>query len=286
MSSNLYNINAEDNNAFVTLYFNVDNINYEVKRIIKPKSDLKIKINGEDKSGKTFRESEKLLTDYLPDLTADLIKTTIIIGQGMPCKFSSFSPSGRKELLEKLSKSDFMIEDLKTRISNRQLELSNSLRENQNKELEERTKLNISSANLTKLNTELENNVKPDFEKDIEVASITIELIKNEITSIDNDLKELKEKTSEVQSNLDKLKDKKQEELNIINESITKEKTDILNIKSTKDSDFRLLNTEINNLKNIKDICPTCGQKIPGVIKKDTSEQEKQLQKLKEIIKE
>ena len=284
MSSNLYNINAEDNNAFVTLYFNVDNINYEVKRIIKPKSDLKIKINGEDKSGKTFRESEKLLADYLPDLTADLIKTTIIIGQGMPCKFSSFSPSGRKELLEKLSKSDFMIEDLKTRISNRQLELSNSLRENQNKELEERTKLNISSANLTKLNTELENNVKPDFEKDIEVASITIELIKNEITSIDNDLKELKEKTSEVQSNLDKLKDKKQEELNIINESITKEKTDILNIKSTKDSDFRLLNNEINNLKNIKDICPTCGQKIPGVIKKDTSEQEKQLQKLKEEL--
>ncbi len=268
MSSNLYNINAEDNNAFVTLYFNVDNINYEVKRIIKPKSDLKIKINGEDKSGKTFRESEKLLADYLPDLTADLIKTTIIIGQGMPCKFSSFSPSGRKELLEKLSKSDFMIEDLKNRISNRQLELSNSLRENQNKELEERTKLNISSANLTKLNIELENNVKPDFEKDIEVASITIQLIKNEITSIDNDLKELKEKTSEVQSNLDKLKDKKQEELNIINESITKEKTDILNIKATKDSDFRLLNNEINNLKNIKDICPTCGQKIPGVIKK------------------
>lgn len=284
LSSNLYNINAEDNNAFVTLYFNVDNINYEVKRIIKPKSDLKIKINGEDKSGKTFRESEKLLADYLPDLTADLIKTTIIIGQGMPCKFSSFSPSGRKELLEKLSKSDFMIEDLKTRISNRQLELSNSLRENQNKELEERTKLNISSTNLTKLNTELENNVKPDFEKDIEVASITIELIKNEIASIDNDLRELKEKTSEVQCNLDKLKDKKQEELNIINESITKEKTDILNIKSTKDSDFRLLNNEINNLKSIRDICPTCGQKIPGVIKKDTSEQEKQLQKLKEEL--
>ena len=91
-------------------------------------SYLQITINGEDKSGKGVRESEKLLAEYLPELNSDLIKNSIIIGQGMPCKFSSYTPSGRKEILEKLSKSDFMIDDLKQRISDRQKVLNDTSR--------------------------------------------------------------------------------------------------------------------------------------------------------------
>ena len=57
---------------------------------------LQITKNGTDISGKTLRESEKNLSNNLPDLTKDLIASTIILGQGMPNKFSSFSPSVRK----------------------------------------------------------------------------------------------------------------------------------------------------------------------------------------------
>ena len=48
----------------------------------------------------------------------------MILGQGMPNKFTNNTPSGRKELLEKLSKSDFMIEDIKNKLSARKNELS------------------------------------------------------------------------------------------------------------------------------------------------------------------
>ena len=121
LRTNLKNINIEDDNkCYVKLLFKVNADEYEITRHVAPKSDLQIIKNGTDVSGKTYRESEKKLGDLLPDLTHDLIASTIIIGQGMPNKFSSFSPSGRKELLEKLTKSDFMIEDIKNRIALRQ----------------------------------------------------------------------------------------------------------------------------------------------------------------------
>ena len=64
----------------------------------------------------------------LPELNKDFIASTLLLGQGMPNKFSSFSPSGRKDLLEKLTKSDFMIEDIKMRLANRQQELTTKVR--------------------------------------------------------------------------------------------------------------------------------------------------------------
>ena len=76
---------------------------FSLVRYITPKSDLKIFKNDVDLSGKGIRESEKKLQELIPELNKDLIASTIIIGQGMPNKFSSFSPSGRKDLLEKIS---------------------------------------------------------------------------------------------------------------------------------------------------------------------------------------
>ena len=46
----------------------------------------------------------------------------------------------------------------------------------------------------------------------------------------------------------------------------------------------RALSAEILNLKNIKDICPTCGQKLPGVVKPDTTEKENKLEEIKQSI--
>ena len=85
-------------------------------------------IDGKDCSGKGIRDSEKLLAQYLPDITASLLGSVIILGQGLPQKFTNNSPSGRKEVLEKLSKSDFMIEDLKSRVTSRRLELQKTIR--------------------------------------------------------------------------------------------------------------------------------------------------------------
>ena len=84
---------------------------------------MKIIRNGEDVSGKGIRDSEKLLSEYLPDLTSSFLGSVIILGQGLPQRFSNNTPSGRKDVLEKLSKSDFMIEDLKQKVSDRKTQI-------------------------------------------------------------------------------------------------------------------------------------------------------------------
>ena len=119
------NIYADDG-AYVELTFTVDNDNYRIirsKNHSAYKTNLKVYVNGEDKSGKGIKDSEKLLADYLPDITSEYIGSVIILGQGLPHKFTDNTPAGRKELLEKLFKSDFMIEDLKKRIDERKKEL-------------------------------------------------------------------------------------------------------------------------------------------------------------------
>ena len=146
VKSGLRNINVEENECWAELEFNYNKDSYIITRILAPKSDLKIVKNNIDVSGKGIRESEKKLTELLPDLTKDLITSTIIIGQGMPNKFSSFNPSGRKELLEKLTKSDFMIEDLKQRIMSRQSELATKVREYEDSLIASTTQFNINNS--------------------------------------------------------------------------------------------------------------------------------------------
>ena len=85
--------------ALVELEFQVDQNNYKLIRSkdhSKYKTDLKIYINGEDKSGKTLTDSKKLLSNYLPDLTSSLVVSVILLGQGLPQRFTNNTPSGRK----------------------------------------------------------------------------------------------------------------------------------------------------------------------------------------------
>lgn len=59
--------------------------------------------------------------------------------------------------------------------------------------------------------------------------------------------------------------------------------SDINNINTkifANNGEIKALKAEIERLNNISDICPTCGQKIPGVYKPDTSSQEISLNEL------
>ena len=111
-----------NNGVNVKLLFEIDSNKYY---IIRSKDDptyrtnLKIFKNDLDISGKGIRDSEKILETELPDLSTQLLGSVILLGQGLPQRFSNNTPSGRKEILEKLSKSDYMIEDLKMKFSQR-----------------------------------------------------------------------------------------------------------------------------------------------------------------------
>ena len=283
--SNLKNINIDEPDCWVQLDFSYNRDSFSLIRTAAPKSDLKIFKNNVDLSGKGIRESEKKLAELLPDLTKDLIASTVIIGQGGVNRFSSFSPSGRKELLEKLTKSDFMVEDLKSRIQVRQQELSVKLRELEDSLLANNTQLNSHLSTLNRLKNELATRGTPDFDNMLANALADINRAKYEIQAREGALAEAEARAEEAQQ---KLLSVSTEKSKISNEELAAYSASHQKLQSEKvrlDVTAGALEKEIKQLKSIKDICPTCGQHLPNVNKPSTAAQEQQLNELREQLK-
>ena len=286
LSSNLNNI-FTNGNMSVPLDFFADDIFYSIirSRDTKNKADLKIFVNNEDKSGKGVRESQEILNTLLPELTSDLIGEVIVIGQGMPHKFSNNTPSGRKDLLEKLSHSDFMLEDIKERIANRDNILKLNSQEIAIKKTKLTTEKEIIENNIKLKVEELSKyNDKPDF-------SLKKNDLNNNISIKEKLLLELGKSIDEKTKLFDKITDDLltlTKEKNSFLENETNEfnnhNIDIKTKLAEAQTEKKALEKEINNLESVKDICPLCKQKLPHVHKQDTSKQREQLKTLIEEI--
>lgn len=272
----------------VTIYFSVDKDEFIVSRYKDHKvykTDLKININGEDKSGKGIRDSQKLLESYLPDLNSSLLGSVILLGQGLPQRFTNNSPSGRKEVLEKLSKSDFMIEDLKSRISDRKTELQKQLREKEDLILVAQTKLSTLKRQNEDYNLRLNSMEDPSVYKNI------IEKAEKSKKELVDKILEYSNKLQQEQTWLNSLKEKKNLIQSEFTEKINNENIRYLQTKSEKESEIRYLETRYNQLnkeitdaKNIKDTCPTCGRKFENVFIPDVSSQESEAEGLQNSL--
>ena len=273
--------------TYVRVIFRVDNVQYDILRAKDSKdykTNLLIYIDGVDKSGKGIRESEKLLQQFLPDITASLLGSVIILGQGLPQKFTSNSPSGRKEVLEQLSKSDFMIQDLKDRVAKRKTELSSELRKHQDE--------NVAA-------TAMKQHLEDSIDKTIKnVESMDRTLLEQKHSALENDYNDLSQNVEELELKFESLtnsqmaknmelvkieSDKKSEESELQNEytrTSSELKITLNEIKTPMDAKQH----EINHRKNVKDVCPTCGQKLIGVVKLDTTELEEEVNELKQKL--
>lgn len=287
LRTNLKNINTpEDAPCWVQLDFSENHDEYTVTRHIAPKSDLKIIKNGVDVSGKGIRESEKKLAELLPDLTKNLITSTIIIGQGMPNKFSSFSPSGRKELLEKLTKADFMIEDIKQCVGDRLQQLSLHTREVEDASLALQSQLRVHTTNLTTKQAQLDLMIKPNFSEQL-VAK------QNELNSLIEQQAKFEQLIAEEEKAANISADKqvkaiaeKAAELEAIKKAYEAAIAPITDSRYSQQMELSVLNREIATLSSVTDICPTCGQKVPGCHKPDLTEHYKKAESLKASIAE
>lgn len=261
--------------CFVELSFNIDKDQYKVVRYKEYSNygtNLKIFINNEDKSGKGIRDTQQLLETYLPDLTSQLLGSVIILGQGLPQRFTNNTPAGRKEVLEKLSKSDFMIDDIKEKLSNRKVELNENLRKVEDDLLSNESKKSILEKNLQKLKEDkvlLDN--QPDYDSEIEKYEKQLNFL--EKTQIDtynysqqlneqlnNKIKEYQDWTSKSNENFLYEKSLLEEPLSAYTQKINSLRVEI-----------ELKDKEIKRLESVVDICPTCGQKLPDVHKVDTT---------------
>lgn len=285
-SKNVVNINGDDG-ALVVLEFSFDGKVYTIlrsKEHSKYKTTLQITVDGKDISGKGIRDSEKILREILPDLTSSFIGSVIILGQGMPLKFSNNTPSGRKEVLEKLSKSDFMIEDLKKRLVERKLVVHNLLRQAEDETLTNSTKIETNQDLLSECKKDLEKLNAVDLnEQKIHLSELKDEykLVCEEIVKKEDEIKGLDFESSinsfeDEKNNCLKTYTTKKEELD---NKRYKEREDILNGFVAQKSELNELKQYVQNVENMVDFCPTCGQKLHNVVKPDiTNEKNKILE--------
>ena len=286
IKSDISNINTDDG-AYVELDLEVSGDTWKIIRTKDHKlykTNLKLIKNDQDISGKGIRDSSKILNEYLPDLTSSLIGSVIILGQGLPQRFSNNTPSGRKDVLEKLSKSDFMIEDLKDRIVKRKSFLSKELRKYEDFVLEYESKLSVFKDKLEQQTNEL-NTLKDKKSLENEISILTeskeslekkIEELKNKVDCYNKNIQDLRikystlsKKKSEIslKINNDKLKEISKED-----RWKSKELEDLNKKLAYIESTINSIKKEIKKIESIKDVCPTCGQKIVGVTKPSTEQ--------------
>lgn len=280
----------EDGGCLVEAVFAVNNVDYKIVRTKEHKqlkTTCKLFINGEDKSGKGLRETQALIEEYLPDLTAQLIGSVIIFGQGLPNRFSNNTPSGRKEVLEKLSKSDFMIEDLRSKINSRITFLNgrskefsdNILRLSTQREMKEQEIRNAENKKAQLTNPEDLNRQKVQTEELLEEARLVIQNDSQALNDSQAKLDTLTLSYSQINKNMNNDLFRVQQEYKELRKPIE-------DAKQVTTAKIYSLNNEIKRIKNIKDICPTCGQKIPNITKPDTTQQEKELIELNNQLQE
>ena len=288
-TKDVVNIHTDDG-AFVALDMDVDGKNFKIlrsKNHSKYKTNLLIYIDGKNVSGKGIRDSDALLQQYLPDLTASLLGSVIILGQGLPQRFTNNTPSGRKEVLEKLSKSDFMIEDLKNRIAKRKQQLSQKIREEEDKILSLQSEKTIYEKQL-KSNQDLLNTMSPPeaYDNAIEELQTKLNNIEKSVQELEIEISGASSKQSDLLVNYNSIISEQNAELQQVDIKHSSELKELNDAKSDNTSKGYALKQEITKMEAIKDVCPTCGQKLPNVSKPDTSKMREEMLLYANTVKE
>lgn len=276
LSKNIENIYADPNDCWVELDFNVNSDNFVVRRIKTPKQDLKIYINGQNKSGKGIKESGQVLARYLPDLTSMLLGSVIILGQGLPCKFTEGHPGARKEKLEKLTKSDYMIQSVRSKLDDRKLELSTQLREHEDSKIKAETEIKIFEEQLkaTDANIEEYNDYLTDgsIEPAVEKIKNQLEELKTAISQTETDKKESEDSLAKLKQELADLEKDYKDKLELETKPLLEEKEKLNEESVSLHSEINVEEKRLKKLDLVTDICPTCGQKLLNVTKIDTTQ--------------
>lgn len=90
---------------------------------------VQLLMNEEDISGKTMKDCDAVIKQYIPELAWNVISSVIVLGQGLPNKLTNYTPSGRKQLLEDLSQTSHLIEEVRARLDTRKYNQDSELKD-------------------------------------------------------------------------------------------------------------------------------------------------------------
>ena len=261
-------------------------------QIIRGEGGLQLIEDGKDISKHLKRETQELIMQKFPFFTPTFIGATVIIGQNMPNAFTNNKPSARKAILEELTNSSFMIEDIKNRLAERKQEWQSALsdintslvRLETNRQATVLTKLKAESAleslgDASEIQEELEGlaELQEKYAQELSATQAAVDGFQADCDSLSKTVKGLEESLSDFRL-------KHQDELVRGLEGLHSKKSEaeaklaeLRSIYSAKSAESTRLQRQINELKNAPTHCPTCGQPLPNAHKIDTSKQEAEL---------
>ena len=280
LSNNIENVYGNKDDCWAQLILDVDGQEFSIKRIKTPKQDLKIFLDGKDISGKGIRESNLVLKNYLPDLNSTLLGSIIMLGQGLPCKFTDGHPGKRKEKLEKLTKSDYMIQLIRDKLDKRGSILRTALREHEDLVVANRSEINVYRKQLKDINNELDalkNYNSLDISDLIKSSNENIERLKSSVEYWKKD-------QLQVEADIEKLSKEQIEIIKNYNKLVKSSTKEIEDSKMVLNVDMQILRKELKN--SLGDVCPTCGQPIPDNMRINVEEKQQQLKEKEANYKE
>lgn len=264
VTSGIKNIFVDEPSCWVELDFDVDGVSYEVTRTKEPAPNLKIVRDGKDVSGKGIRESSLALAQYLPDLNRDLLTSVILLGQGLPNKFTDNTPSGRKEVLERLSKSDFVIEGIKERISNRQSALAESIRKEDESIARNDTEIAVLTKSMIAAQARLDESRKTNYDGEIEQAERTKEEAGKAIPLAEASLASYETAQEICNARLLGLTKDKSARLMRLNEEFSSASSALIGERARIQAELSSIESALSRISEHPDVCPTCGQRLPN----------------------
>ena len=165
-----------------------------------------------------------------------------------------------------------MISDIKERIKKRSEELEENKLLTNNRIIENNTKINLIEKLILEYTDNLNNIDLSKLEQELDKLKSDEIKITQDIDSFNSAKEEVDIQLNAQQKILENISaeyDNELDNLELIDEEVIVTLiSDIASLKST----LKAKQSEINRLESIVDICPTCGQKIPGITKIDTSE--------------
>lgn len=190
--------------------------------------------NGELLSDQT-KKSQEMISSKIPVMSSEILGSIVLLGQGLPYKFSSLSPIKRKELLETMSGTSPQVEKLRYQVS----QISEQTSQEYNKLFQEMTRKESETSAAEKYLAQLQEDLKRSPES-----------IQEEIVELESQITEKQSLSSKVLEQLTP----KTEMLNSLSSAHDNLVNYIAKVKAEKENAQR-------NLEQVSQgTCPTCGR--------------------------
>lgn len=236
-ADNVVNEHSEDKNCYCTLQFHSQDKEYQITRSKGKENACRLYIDGELVSDQ-IKKSQEMLEKVVPVISSpEVLGSIIILGQGLPYKFSSFSPSKRKDLLETMSGASTEVDKVKLK-----LDIEESKHASQQNDAA--VKITKNNGTITGLESSLAIlNANLTREEESNSARRTAAEIQSEIDGLNAEI--------DVSQDEIKANDEKLGKLNI-------DSTDLTSTKSQYEASYSAIVSQLSSIKSGN--CPTCGR--------------------------